>query len=103
MTDDHLDRTLLTLPLEVPPADLRPRILAATLGARPAAVRSWELWLIGTLTAGAAWLCVDVIRAAGALFEPTTVLWIAIGGSSVWWISNLTLMPQPQIAVTNRS
>lgn len=61
MTDDHRERTLLALPLEEPPAHLRPR-----------------------------------------LASPATVLSLAIGVVSVWWISNLTLMPQPRIAVTNR-
>ena len=105
MTHDDLERALLALPLEEPPGDLRPRILAATVLAGPPAFRTWELWLVGTLTACAAWLCVDVVRSgvlATWLWSPTTLLWLAIGGSSVWWISNLTLMPQPRIAVTNR-
>ena len=105
MTDDPLDRALLALPLEEPPADLRPRILAATVLAPPPAFRPWELWLVVTLTACAAWLCIDVVRSgavASWLANPATLLWLAIGGSSVWWISNLTLMPQPRIAVTNK-
>ena len=37
MTDDELDRALFALPLEEPPADLRARILAATVcGSAPA-------------------------------------------------------------------
>jgi hypothetical protein len=105
MTDDPLDRALLALPLEEPPPDLRERILAATVLAPAPAFRAWELWLVMTLTACAAWLCADVLRSgalASRLVHPSLLLWLAIGGSSVWWISNLSLMPQPRIAATNK-
>ena len=118
MTDDDLDRALAALPLAEPPPDLLPRILAATVFAAPPAFRLWELWLLGTLLALAAWLCVDLVHAgpralaagltavglgARTLATPSLFFWFAIGLSSLWWISNLTLMPQPSVAATKRS
>lgn len=66
------------------------------------AFRLWELWLLGTLLALAAGLTALAI-AAGALATPATFFWFAVGLSSLWWISNLTLMPQPSVAVTKRT
>jgi hypothetical protein len=120
MTDDDLDRALLALPLETPGAGLRPRILAATVWREPATFRPWELWLLGTLVALAVWLCIDILTApvmlsarphavtdalefvavmlrAAGLTSPVTLFWLAVGLSSAWWISHLTLMPQPRI------
>ena len=119
MIDDELERALLALPLGVPAADLRPRILAATVRRAPAAFRPRELCLLGTLAALAVWLRLridvlsarphagaDALRLVGAELRAsgatslTTIFWLAIGLSSAWWISHLTLMPQPRIAGT---
>ena len=45
--DDELERALLSLELEEPPADLRRSILASTVYHVPvaASVRPWEPWL----------------------------------------------------------
>lgn len=119
MTDDELDRALRALPLDEPPAGLRQQILAATVLRPPATFRPWEIWLLGTLLALAAWLCVDVVSAGPAaaanglarisgwvrdsgVTSPTILFWLGIGFSSVWWISHLTLMPQQRIAGTKR-
>jgi hypothetical protein len=72
MTDDELDRALVALPLEEQPADQHGRILAATV-LRPAPTfRIWELFLL------------------------------AVGISSVWWISSLPFMATPRLTVYNR-
>ena len=105
--DDDLDRALAALPLEEPPARLHARIMAATV-LRPAPlVRSWEIWLVGTLLALAAWLTwtfvsaphatervVSVLTgvlASAADNSGTTFLWLAIGASSAWWLSQLSV------------
>jgi hypothetical protein len=119
MTDDELDRALFALPLEEPPADLHQRIMAATVLRTAPAFRPWELWLlagavilIGCL---AAWTLtsspdagtrladavVAVLRALG-LFSRATYVWLAIGLSSVWWISSLPFMATPRPTVYNR-
>ena len=119
MTDDELDRALFALPLEEPPADLHGRILAATV-LRPAPTfRVWEICLlvvavafVGSLTA---WLFATTPHAgsrladmivAGArglgLFSRATYVWLAVGISSVWWISSLPFMATPRLSVYNR-
>ena len=119
MTDDELDRALFALPLEEPPADLRPRILAATILRAPAPFKVWEYWLLGTAVAFAVWCTYFMLAStpaaterfldnAGALVRTTglaslgTLFWLAIGMSSAWWISSLTLMPRPRSAVYNK-
>ena len=104
--DDDLDRALAALPLEEPPARLHARIMAATV-LRPAPlVRSWEIWLVGTLLALAVWLTWTLISAphatervvsaatgalAAAAGSETTMLWLALGISSAWWLSQLSV------------
>lgn len=116
MTDDELDRALFALPLEEPPAELRERVLAATVLKTESAFAPWETWAIGTLLALAVWLLCLVstgvgsepvvaglaaLRASG-LFDPATWLWLAVGGSATYWISRLILMPQPPAPTYNR-
>lgn len=119
MTDDELDRALFALPLEEPPADLRPRILAATILRPTAAFRAWELWVLGTVAAFAVWLTylvltsspdaghriVDnfavLLRTTG-LVSLNTLFWLALGMSSAWLISSLTFMPRPRSVVYNK-
>jgi hypothetical protein len=104
--DDDLDRALAALPLAEPPAGFHARVMAATVYRPEPVVRGWEVWAIGTLVAVAAWLIWLVSsaphateRIAGALISavetagltsPTTVLWLAVGASAAWWISQLT-------------
>ena len=107
--DDALDRMLSALPLEETPPGLHDRIIAATVHApaRVAVVRNWETWLIGLVVALAVWLSwfvlaqpgaashasvtlVDVAQQSG-LLSITTWLWLALGASSAWWVSMLTI------------
>jgi hypothetical protein len=105
--DDDLDRALAALPLEEPPASLHARIMAATAHRPEPLVRGWEVWLIGTFLAVAAWLtwtlastphAVDRIVAAvtggletAAVNDYTVLLWLAVGASATWWISQLSV------------
>jgi hypothetical protein len=119
MTDDELDRALFALPLEEPPADLHQRIMAATVLRAAPAFRAWELWLLAavvTLVGGLTiWTftsspnaglnfadaIVSGVRALG-LFSRSTYVWLAIGISSVWWISSLPFISTPRPTVYNR-
>ncbi|HYW55286.1 MAG TPA: hypothetical protein VE826_15035 [Dongiaceae bacterium] len=113
--DDALDRALAALPLEEPPARLHDRIMAATV-LRPAPLASgWEVWLVGTLVAVAAWCCwllvsspSIVTRVAAALSDALenagltseyTLLWLAVGVSAAWWVSQLTVPASRKIRV----
>ena len=109
--DDTLDRALAALPLEEPPADLHARIMAATVYRPEPVVRGWEVWLIGTLIALATWLAwlvasapyaaARLTEAAARVVENTgltsdyTMLWLAVGASAAWWISQLTFPARP--------
>jgi len=119
MTDEELDRVLFALPLEELPADLHQRIMSATVLRAAPAFKVWELCvaavmvaLVGGLTAYlfvttpdagarlADWT-VAGMRALG-LFHRATYVWLAIGISSVWWISSLPFMATPRPTVYNR-
>ena len=63
MDDAALERALFALPLEEPPADLRGRILAATVYRPALPFKMWEVWVIGTLMALAVWLMIAVLTA----------------------------------------
>ncbi|HEV3089366.1 MAG TPA: hypothetical protein VGX96_19330 [Candidatus Elarobacter sp.] len=105
--DDDLDRALAALPLEEPPAQLHARIMAATVHRPAPLVRSWELWLVGTFVALAAWLTWLLVSAPHAMerlvstvtgtLDSTgftseyTVMWMAVGISAAWWISQLSV------------
>ena len=107
-----LDRMLAALPLEEQPAGLHARILTATVYRPQPAVRTWELWVIGIFVALAVWLTWAVagaphaeerlINATGRLLEVggldslTTVLWLAVGVSATWWVSQLTVPTKPR-------
>jgi len=119
MTDDELDRALFALPLEEPPVDLRPRILAATIARPPLTFRAWEIWLIGTLAALMVWLAFlvgtaspdlggTISRAVGsavdalaALVSVSALMWTVLGVSCVVWISQFSL-PASRPQTTNR-
>ena len=119
MTDDELNGALFALPVEEPPADLHARILAATVGRPAPAFATWE-WLllaiaISLTAAGTVWIVTSApgsVHALGTavigglhalgLYSRATYVWIAIGLSSVWWISSLNFMPNPRPTVYNR-
>ncbi len=119
MTDDELDRALFALALEEPPANLRDRILAATVYRPPAPFRTWELWLLAAAVAVVGFVTfalltavphlgdqlqsatVVLVRALG-LFSVATYAWLAVGVSAVWTISSPPLMPRARRAVYNR-
>ena len=110
-----LDRMLAALPLEESPAGLRARILTATVYRPEPAVKPWETWLIGTFVALAAWVVwligtepnagerlVDATSRlidAGGLNSLTTVLWLGVGISAAWWISQLTIPSARRIRI----
>ena len=110
-----LDRMLAALPLEEPPAGLRARILTATVYRPAPAVRPWEVWLVSTFAAIAVWLTwvvassphagerfVDAtsrIMEAGGLTSVTTALWLAVGVSAAWWISQLSVPSTRRIKI----
>ena len=111
--DDALDRALAALPLEEPPAHLHARIMAATVHAPSLAALAagrtagWEIWLVGVLAAAAVWLSGIVLTTPhvtervidtlqnGGIASMTTMLWIAVGASTVFWISQISF-PQPR-------
>ncbi len=97
-TDDELDRLLAALPLEEPPAELRTSILAATVQRVPAEpVDPWEASAWGLLLAFAAWLVphfsdlngviATIGRAAFALAQPATLVWLTVGIASAVAVS----------------
>jgi hypothetical protein len=108
---DDLDRALAALPLEEPPAGLHARIMAATVYQVEPTIPAWEVWLIGTLVACGAWLVWFVASAPHAserlvdaatrwvdnagLTSDYTLLWLAVGVSAAWWISQLNF-PAPR-------
>jgi hypothetical protein len=106
--DDDLDRAIAALPLAEPPTGFHARIMAATVYRPEPLVRGWEVWVIGTLVAVAAWLSwvvattpravTQIVDAAMAAMQTTaaltgtyTVLWLAVGVSAAWWISQLSV------------
>lgn len=109
MTDDELERMLVALPLESPPADLHGRILGATIYRPRLNVGAWEIWVVGTLVACLVWLSVLVfngtpdvsariarglmtaIDSFAAQATSATVLWTALGISAAIWLSQITL------------
>jgi hypothetical protein len=110
-----LDRMLAALPLEEPPAGLHARIMAATVYRPEPAVKSWEIWLIGTFVALAAWLgwlvvsapnagerfvdTANALIAAGGLDSTATLLWLSAGVSAAWWISQLSFPTARRIRI----
>ena len=106
--DDDLDRAIAALPLAEPPAGFHARIMAATVYRPEPAVGGWDVWLIGTLVAVAVWLswlvaatphaterlagaALYAVQTTAALSTTYTVLWLAIGVSAAWWISQLSV------------
>jgi len=105
--DDDLDRAIAALPLAETPAGFHARVMVATVYRPELAVRGWEVWVIGTVVAVAAWLswlvattphavegmtdaAVYAVQSTG-LMSTYTVLWLAVGMSAAWWISQLSV------------
>jgi hypothetical protein len=82
--------------------------MAATVFRPEPAVRSWEVWVIGTFVAVAAWLswvvattpraatqiadaAVYAVQTTAGFASTYTVLWLAVGLSAAWWISQLSV------------
>ncbi|MDQ6826109.1 MAG: hypothetical protein M3Z14_02775 [Candidatus Eremiobacteraeota bacterium] len=106
--NDPLDRALLGLPLEEPPADLRASILAATVYRPTFPFKVWEVYLLGAVLALIAWFTLIIVaNGAGGFVRtlqviaetlrlaatPGTLLWLSLGGSAAMWISLLNLIP----------
>jgi len=118
--DDDLDRALMALPLEEPPAGLRDAILRATVYAPPVAslaLRGWEIVLVGTLLAVGAWLAFALAQdqllsarvTAGlqslvaALADPTTLGWLAAGVVATFCATFYNLIPRRVTVRSGRS
>ncbi len=119
MTDDELDRALFALPLETPSADLRARILSATVERPRLTFEAWEIWAVGTLIAFMVWMAflvtTSVPDVGGTIarelsfgidrlsesLSPGTLVWTGMGLSFVIWVSVLTL-PVPRRGIADR-
>ena len=115
MDDDALDRALAALPLEEPSPALHARILAATIYRPRPVVQQWELWLVATLAAVAVWLTwvlmstpriaeraserITDLIANGGLTSTSTLLWLGIGISAAWWLSQLSVPARRSIRI----
>jgi hypothetical protein len=113
--DDALDRALAALPLEEAPRNLHARIMATTVYRPRAAVQQWEVWLVATLSALAAWLAWGVLGSpgiaerltdrithlvdAGGLTSLNTLVWLAVGISAAWWLSQLSVPQRRRIEI----
>jgi hypothetical protein len=117
---DELDRAIFALPLEAPPPGLRASILASTVYAAPVsalAMRGWEIALVGALLALAVWLGLAVtgdprfaaaataatLSVTRALADTTTLLWLAAGAATAFWLSLVNFAPRPLAAPAVRS
>ena len=106
MDDERLERLLLELPLEEPPAGLRASILLATAYRPAPAFSVLDLVLLGSLGAFAVWLVVLLVIGGGSLFIATlatigsafsrvfsnggTLAWLAAGGATALWLTLFT-------------
>jgi hypothetical protein len=118
MDDERLERAILGLPLEEPPADLRASILLAT-SYRPAPAFSFlDLALLGSLGAVAVWLVVLLVLGGGSLFVVTlatigsalshafsntgVLAWLGVGAATAVWLTIFNGF-QPLSAAAQRS
>ena len=113
--DDFLDRALAALPLEDPPASLHARVMSATVYRPRAAVQQWEIWLLATFSALAIWLSWVVLSSpriaerltdrisqlieSGGLTSVNTLVWLAVGISAAWWLSQLSVPARRRIEI----
>jgi hypothetical protein len=94
---DDLDRAIFSLPLEEPPGDLRAAILASTVEGRPRAVRTWEAWLLGIVSAVAVWLALPYVSYGLAMLgRPDVLFWTVLGAGAAFWISQMNLIELPE-------
>ncbi len=117
---DDLDRALMALPLEEPPAGLRDSILASTVYAVPMpglALRTWEIVFIGTLLAVGTWLALALAQSrelnaqilgglqmlVAALSDPTTLAWLAGGVVVALGVSLYNVAPRRLAVRSGRS
>jgi len=115
---DELERAILAVPLEEPPAGMRASILMAT-AYRPAPAFSFlDLGVIGTLGAVALWMVVLLVLGGGTLFVHTVgtigtflshafsnasiLAWMAAGGATALWLTLFT-GHQPGVLAAHRS
>lgn len=112
---DDLDRALAALPLEEPSAGFHTRLMAATVYRPRAVVAQWEVWLIASVAAVAVWLASMVLSAphaserlsdgvlrlvqAGGLTSLSTLLWLAVGVSAAWWLSQISVPARRRIEI----
>jgi hypothetical protein len=116
--DERLERALLDLPLEEPPAGLRASILLAT-AYRPAPAFSFlDFAALGSLGAIAVWLVVLLVMGGGSLFVATlatigstfshffsntgVLAWLAAGGATALWLTLFT-GSKPLVTAAHRS
>jgi hypothetical protein len=117
VTMDDLERAILGLPLEEPPAGMRASILLAT-AYRPAPAFSFlELAVLGSLCAVVIWLVAVLVLGGGSLFVQTlgtigstlshafsdaaTLMWLAAGGATALWLTLFT-GSQPLLLASHR-
>jgi hypothetical protein len=116
--NDALDRAILGLSLEEPPAGLRSSILLATAYRPAPAFSVVELLVLGALGAVACWLIALLVLGGGSLFVETvsvigtavtrtlsnsaTLAWIAAGGATALWLTLFTGF-QPAALASHRS
>ena len=118
MNMDELERAILDLPLEEPPAGLRASILLATSYRPQPAFSLIELVTLGTLGAVALWFIVLLVSGGDTLFVHTleaissvlshtlsnaaTLAWLAAGAATALWLTVFT-GSQPLATAAHRS
>jgi hypothetical protein len=102
-SDEVLERALLALPLEEPPAGMRAAILAGTIFRAPFPFRPWEIFTVGAVCAVAVWLIATIALGGGTVLlhdvnslgtaavrvfsDTTTLMWLAAGAATAVWLS----------------
>ncbi len=102
-SQDDLDALLFSLPLEEAPADLRGSILAATVYRPAPAFSPIDVGIIGAFAAIMLWFAVYLLTGHGGatlhwlsnaigvglqtLENPSTFIWIALGGAVTAWLA----------------
>ena len=99
MDDDALDRALSALPLEEPPAGLHSRIMAATVFRPQTVTLGWEVWMVLSAPHASERVTDLIARLvdAGGLGSVNTLVWLAVGISAAWWLSQLTIPARRRI------
>jgi hypothetical protein len=115
--DDDLDRALFALPLEPLPDGLRMSILAGIAALPGPMFRRWEVVGIGVVLALATWLFLitltggdhfrSIVAPVGYVLarfasDPTTLVWLALGGSTAVWLSLVSLPQRARAGASRR-